>query len=120
MTTPTALENEHTLRSATARFDRLRGKDEVTLGEALERLALSEVIVRKAAYGRQLDIRAAREAGASWSQIGAALGTSKQAAWESHNRWIDGQAAAHQSTGISGMDDDTAAAARAAAGSPDS
>jgi hypothetical protein len=59
--------------------------------EALELLALSEVIVRKAAYGRQLTVRAARAAGASWAQIGAAMGTTKQAAWDGHQRWLEDQ-----------------------------
>jgi len=55
-------------------------------------LALGELIARKAGYGRQLGVRSARAAGASWSQIGGALGTTKQSAWESHNRWLDEQA----------------------------
>jgi hypothetical protein len=64
----------------------------LTRGEALELLALAEVIMRKAGYGRQLAVRTARATGASWSQIGAALGTSKQSAWETHLRWIEDQA----------------------------
>jgi hypothetical protein len=63
----------------------------LTREEALELLALGEVIARKAGYGRQLTVRTARAAGASWSQIGAALGTTKQSAWETHTRWIDDQ-----------------------------
>ncbi|GAA2620123.1 hypothetical protein Adu01nite_52240 [Paractinoplanes durhamensis] len=62
------------------------GKD-----EALEMLALSEVVIRKAGYGRQSMVRSARGAGASWTQIGTALGSSKQAAWESHSRWLEEQ-----------------------------
>jgi hypothetical protein len=54
-------------------------------------LALGELIVRKAGYGRQLGVRSARAAGASWSQIGAALGTTKQSAWEAHTRWLGEQ-----------------------------
>jgi hypothetical protein len=88
--------------------------------EALELLALSEVIARKAGYGRQLTVRSARRADASWSQIGAALGTSKQAAWEAHSRWIDGQAEQHQRSGYQGLDDAAVAAARALAGEPGS
>jgi hypothetical protein len=65
------------------------------------------LIARKAGYGRQLDVRSARSAGASWAQIGAALRTSKQSAWEAHTRWIDGQ------------DGDWASGARAWAGGPD-
>jgi Domain of unknown function (DUF4287) len=87
--------------------------------EALELLALSEVIARKAGYGRQLTVRSARVAGASWSQIGAALGTSKQSAWEAHSRWIDQQAEQHGRIGYEGMDDQQAAAARALAGTAD-
>ncbi|GIF19487.1 hypothetical protein BJ973_006532 [Actinoplanes tereljensis] len=59
--------------------------------DALEMLALSEVVIRKAGYGRQSMVRSARGAGASWTQIGTALGSSKQAAWESHNRWLEEQ-----------------------------
>jgi hypothetical protein len=87
--------------------------------EALELLALSEVIARKAGYGRQLSVRSARRAGASWSQIGAALGTSKQAAWEAHTRWIDSQAEQHRRSGYEGLDPETVAAARVLAGVPD-
>jgi hypothetical protein len=54
-------------------------------------LALGEVIIRKAGYGRQLSVRTARAIGASWAQIGAALGTSKQSVWETHTRWLDEQ-----------------------------
>ena len=57
----------------------------LTREEALEMLALSEVVIRKAGYGRQAMVRAARDAGASWAQVGVALGTTKQAAWEAHS-----------------------------------
>lgn len=63
----------------------------LNLDETLEMLALSEVLVRKASYGRQATVRAARAAGASWTQIGTALGTTKQAAWEAHQRWLADQ-----------------------------
>ncbi|HEU5108745.1 MAG TPA: hypothetical protein VFT95_09330 [Micromonosporaceae bacterium] len=108
--TPDELEREHTLLTATARYDQLRARDslapagadpdEVEPGvralsrqEALELLALGELIARKAGYGRQLGVRTARATGASWSQIGAALGTSKQSAWETHARWLEEQSA---------------------------
>jgi hypothetical protein len=68
------------------------GAGRLPAAEALELLALGEVIACKAGYGRQLAVRAARAAGASWSQIGQALGTTKQAAWEAHTRWLDQQA----------------------------
>ena len=109
MTTPEDVERQHTLLTAVARFDELRaretfgpvpgdadgGADDVGAAlsrqEALELLALGEVIARKAGYGRQLAVRSARAAGASWAQVGAALGTTKQSAWEAHTRWVDAQ-----------------------------
>ncbi|MCQ4202769.1 hypothetical protein ACFW5W_23180 [Streptomyces sp. NPDC058783] len=129
MTTPQSIEPEHTLLTAVARLDELRAREslagfgsdgeELDRPQLLELLALSEVVARKAAYGRQLTVRAAREAGASWSQIGAALGTSKQAAWEAHTRWIDAQEAARGRPGEIGFDAADAAEARAVAGRPD-
>jgi hypothetical protein len=143
MTTPAGLESQHTLATATARYDDLRLRDllapdaldplaagaagpadglpapgALSREEALELLAISEVIARKAAYGRQLTVRSARSAGASWSQIGAALGTTKQSAWEAHNRWIDEQAGQRGRPGCEGMDDQQADAARKLAGDP--
>jgi hypothetical protein len=138
MTTPASLEHQHTLATAVARYDELRMRDLLAPGaedlpadeplqpgplsqqEALELLALSEVITSKAAYGRQLTVRSARAAGASWTQIGAALGTTKQSAWEAHNRWIDQQASQRSASGPQSMDGQQAAAARALAGNPDS
>jgi hypothetical protein len=109
--TPDRLEREHTLATAVARLDALRAResfavtpdelvadgvlagpgvfrDTLSADEALELLALTEVVARKASYGRQLTVRSARAAGASWAQIGTALGTSRQAAWETHRRWL--------------------------------
>ncbi|MDT5031550.1 MAG: hypothetical protein QOC94_1721, partial [Actinoplanes sp.] len=103
MAIPDDLERQHTLSTATTRYDELRMRDALavmssdehsaplTREESLELLALSEVVIRKAGYGRQAMVRSARGAGASWTQIGTALGTSKQAAWEAHNRWIEDQ-----------------------------
>jgi hypothetical protein len=135
MTTPASLEQQYTLATAVARYDELRMRDLLAPGaddlpaeeqpgllsrqEALELLALSEVIARKAAYGRQLTVRSARAAGASWTQIGAALGTTKQSAWEAHSRWIDQQATHRSAYGHLSMDSQQAAAARALAGNPD-
>jgi hypothetical protein len=135
MPTPDELERQFTLLTAAARYDALRARDALaspvdedsppdpgaeplTRGEALELLALGEVIARKAGYGRQLSVRSARGTGASWSQIGAALGTSKQAAWEAHSRWIDEQAEP-QRDGHWGWDETDAAAARTLAGQPE-
>lgn len=137
MTTPDSLEREHTLATAVARYNDLRALDILASAppdgndgdpdqpgslprqEALELLALGEAIARKAGYGRQLTVRSARRAGASWSQIGAALGTSKQSAWEAHSRWIDEQADQHGRRGYEGMDQRRVAAARALAGDAD-
>jgi len=136
--TPDALEREHTLATAVARFNDLRVRaamaataeemaaDEpvsvapLAQGEVLELLALGEVILRKTGYGRQLDVRAARRAGASWAQIGAALGSTKQSAWEVHQRWIDQldvRADAHAEHGLVSPQDVTDA--RRLAGAPD-
>jgi hypothetical protein len=144
MSTTDSVERQHTLLTAVARYDQLRTRESMaasededldgpdamrshfapeqpplTREEALELLALGEVIARKAAYGRQLTVRTARAAGASWSQIGAALGTTKQSAWEAHTRWIDDQTAGHGRDGVQGMDDEQARTARALAGDLD-
>lgn len=135
MPIPDELEAQMTLRTAVARFEALRSRDsladsvdlsdaaagpELLSGaEALELLALGEVIIRKAGYGRQLAVRSARTAGASWSQIGQALGTSKQSAWEAHTRWIDQQVRQHDNRGYEGLDEAAAAQARALAGAAD-
>jgi hypothetical protein len=144
MPTPDSLEWEFTIATAVARFEELRYRSALAAGaaelareggpaeeggpagepplsreEALELLSLGELIARKAGYGRQLDIRWARAAGASWSQIGEALGTSKQSAWEAHTRWIDAQAEQHRRSGYEGLDEEQIAAARALAGGAD-
>ncbi|WP_203836423.1 hypothetical protein [Winogradskya humida] len=128
MTTPDELEQQHTLSTATTRYDELRMRDALAAmtgdedtetlsrSESLELLALSEVVIRKAGYGRQAMVRTARGAGASWTQIGAALGTSKQSAWETHNRWIEDQARQHELTGHQGFDPGEADTARGLAG----
>jgi hypothetical protein len=130
MTSPDELEREHTLSTATARYDDLRMREALAAmddtdhpplsqQEALELLALSEVVIRKAGYGRQAMVRTARGAGASWTQIGAALGSSKQAAWEGHQRWIEEQSRQHAVGGYQGFDPDETEAARGLAGRPD-
>ena len=123
------LERRLTLPAAVTRFEELRTRDALTdpdggpppldRREALELLALGEVIARKAGYGRQLSVRTARASGASWAEIGSALGTTRQSAWEGHRRWIDGQAAQHGAVGEIGFDDDEARRAREIAGVPD-
>ena len=134
MVSPEELETRVTLRTAVARYEQLRAlesladdadepvtalaapREALSQRQALELLALSEVITRKAGYGRQLTVRAARLAGASWSAIGQALGTTKQAAWEAHTRWIDDQARQHRATGHSGLSELEVARARRLAG----
>jgi len=127
VTTPDEFERQETLRVAVARYDELRLRDSLSSdpdreeigpagrplarAEALELLALGEVIARKAAYGRQLAVRTARAAGASWSQIGLALGATKQSAWEGHNRWIQEQVRQHENSGYEGLDELEAAQA---------
>ena len=98
---PDELERAHSLATATRRYDDLRMRDALaamhpdpggsalTRAEILEMLALSEIIIRKAGYGRQATVRSARAAGASWTEIGVALGISKQSAWEAHRRWAE-------------------------------
>ncbi|MGY1808196.1 hypothetical protein ACI8AF_12575 [Blastococcus sp. SYSU D00669] len=115
------LEGRFTLAAAVGRFDELRLRDSLgdpplSHDEALELLALGEVIARKAGYGRQLTVRTARARGASWAAIGTALGTTRQSAWEAHRRWIDQQAARHGAVGEIGFGDEDAAAARDLAG----
>lgn len=105
------------MRSALASLD----DDAPPVGpaECLEALALSEVLIRKAIHGRQLDVRAARRAGASWTQVGASVGMSKQAAWEAHDRWINGQAELHRNSDLEGLDRPAEQAARDIAGGPE-
>ncbi len=134
MVSPDELERDFTLRTAVARYEALRireslagtvGPDEpdavdegrLSRGEELELLALAEVITRKIGYGRQLSVRGARQAGASWSEIGRALGTSKQAAWEAHSRWIDQQVEQNKDNDLTGLDPVQASHARQVAGS---
>jgi hypothetical protein len=119
------LERQHTLSSAVIRYDALRARDSLadpddpsgprplTREEALELLALGEVIARRAAQGRQLTVRTARSTGASWAQIGRALGATRQSAWEAHRRWIDSQVAQRGASDLMGFDDEEAAEARA-------
>jgi hypothetical protein len=124
MTTPEDAERRTTLTSAVKRYEALRQRDSLadpeapdgptplSRAEALELLALGEVIVRKAGYGRQLAVRTARENGASWAEIGRSLGQSRQSAWEAHTRWIENLALDHEVTGLEGLDATEAARAR--------
>jgi hypothetical protein len=96
MSTPQSVAPRYTLPTAVARLDELRLRGTLAGGgtggerpgrtELLELLALGEAVARKAAEGRRLAVRAAREAGASWSQIGAALGTDERTARQTYAR----------------------------------
>ncbi|GAB7192841.1 hypothetical protein NUM3379_35500 [Kineococcus sp. NUM-3379] len=136
MVTADELERAVSLRAAVARYEVLRARDSLVEGadplgerdgvpdpldreEALELLALGEVIARKAGYGQQLAVRTARSHGATWAQIGQALGTSRQSAWELHMRWIEQQVHQHAEHEHSGLDAAEEVIARAVAGSVD-
>lgn len=136
MVSPDELERDVTLQTAIAKYEALRMREtlagsvdptqvdaseqrRLSRGEELELLALAEVITRKVGYGRQLSVRGARQAGASWSEIGRALGTSKQSAWEAHSRWIDQQVQQNKDNGVAGFDAVQANRARQVAGSPE-
>ena len=129
--TPEALESEFSLPTAATRLDFLSRRDNgdtavniasaddddhwasikaadtsLDTDEALELLALGEVVARKAHDSQLIGIRAALRGGASWEEIGAALGTSPDAAYDSFQESVARQ-----------LDADAAAAARELAGS---
>jgi hypothetical protein len=128
--TPEVLEAEFSLTTAATRLDFLRRRDsgQTTLNtvrgedgdhwdalrdsgtnldtyEALELLALGEVVSRKAHSSQLIGIRAALRGGAGWEQIAEALGTTAESAWDAFH-----DAVARE------LDDDAAASARALAG----
>lgn len=140
-TTPEVLESEFSLTTAVTRLDFLSRRDNVAVDgpndrtdddddwanfkalgtsldvdEALELLALGEVVARKAHSHRQLGIRAALRGGADWTQIGRALGVSPRAAWERHVSWLDGQAAAGRAGDVDALSAEALASARRLAG----
>ncbi len=106
--TPAALEAEFSLVTAASRVDFLSRRDggETSLNtvaddddhwgslldsgtsldtaEALELLALGEVISRKAHDSRLTGLRAALRGGAGWDQIGHALDQTPAQAWETY------------------------------------
>jgi hypothetical protein len=121
--TPAALEPEFTLTTAATRLDFLSRRDsggsalntvhdddedhwnamkgaDTSLDsyEALELLALGEVIARKAHDSQLIGIRAALRGGASWEQIAEALDVTPAVAYDGFNdsvaRTLDEQAAA--------------------------
>ena len=129
--TPDTLEPEFSLTTAATRLDFLSRRDNgdtalnvvrdddenswrsirtaetsLDVDEALELLALGEVVARKAHGSRLVGIRAALRGGAGWEQIAAALDVTAQEAWDAYQQAIAGQLA-----------DDAATAARELAGS---
>jgi hypothetical protein len=129
--TPEALEPEFTLTTAATRldflsrrdggvaalnvvhqddedhWDALKGQDtSLDTYEALELLALGEVISRKAHDSQLIGMRAALRGGAGWEQIAEALGVTPAAAYDAFNESVSRQ-----------LDADAAAAARELAGS---
>jgi hypothetical protein len=128
--TPAALEEEFSLPTAATRLDFLSRRDsgDATLNtvadedddwsaikatttsldasEALEMLALGEVIFRKAHGSRLIGLRAALRGGADWEQIAAALDRSPADAWETYLSLVD-----------DGLEGEAAEAARELAGS---
>jgi hypothetical protein len=83
--------------------------------EALELLALGEVVVRKARASRQQGVLAALRGGAGWADISAALDVSAAAAWDEHTAWLDEQDAA-RGRGDDALDADSVTHARELAG----
>jgi hypothetical protein len=128
--TPEALEPEFTLTTAATRLDFLSRRDsggsalntvhdddedhwnamkgsDTSLDsyEALELLALGEVIARKAHDSQLIGIRAALRGGAGWDRIAAALGVTPDVAYDAFSESVAKQ-----------LDDEAAAIARELAG----
>jgi hypothetical protein len=139
--TPEVLESEFSLLTAVTRLDFLSRRDNVVVDEltdsvdddddwmrikdvtttldadeALELLALGEVVARKAHEHRQLGIRAALRGGADWSQIARALGVTPRAAWARHISWLDEQTAARAVGDADALDAESISVARQLAG----
>ncbi len=128
--TPEVLEDEFTLTTAATRLDFLSRRDSgdtalntvraqddddwsslkaidtsLDTYEALELLALGEVVARKAHDSQLIGIRAALRGGAGWNEIAEALGTTPDAAYDAFQDAITRQ-----------LDDEAADAARELAG----
>ncbi len=138
--TPRELEDEVTLQVAANRIDFLSRRDagvvEATAPddaddfladlrntgtrldrhEALELLALGEVVYRKAHDSRHLGMHAALREGAGWADIATALDGDAGLAWDAHQQWIEDQFRLHRSTGSGGLDAGAASTARELAG----
>ncbi len=139
--TPEVLEREFSLLTAVTRLDFLSRRDNVVrdepndsaddddhwmsikdvtttldVEEALELLALGEVVARKAHEHRHLGIRAALRGEADWSQIGRSLGVTPRAAWQQHTAWLDEQEKARAAGDHDALDPESIARARDLAG----
>ena len=139
--TPEVLESEFSLITAATRPDFLSRRDNIVIDqpndsadddddwvrikdvttsldvdEALELLALGEVVARKAHEHRHLGIRAALRNGADWREIGTAMGCSARAAWERHTGWLNEQEAARRAGDAEALDEESLAHARRLAG----
>lgn len=69
---------------------RFEGETVVT-SQALERLAVSEAISRYVNNGRQVDILASLNAGASWREVADVLDAPERQLRDEFARWVDGQ-----------------------------
>ena len=122
--TPSALEAEFSLTTAATRLDFLSRRDNgdtalnvvaddddgwgalrdsgtsLDTAEALELLALGEVVSRKAHDSQLIGIRAALRGGAGGDQVARALGVTPQQAWETYLELVD--------TGLDGGDAEVA------------
>ena len=125
--TPAALEAEFSLTTAATRLDFLSRRDNgdaalntvahrdddgddwgalrdsgtsLDPAEALELLALGEVVARKAHDSRLVGLRAALRGGAGWDQIARALDRTPAQAWETYLELVD--------DGLDGADADAA------------
>ena len=111
--TPAVLEEEFSLPTAATRLDFLSRRDSgdtalntvvdqdddwgairgsttsLDVAEALELLALGEVVSRKAHDSRLVGLRAALRGGADWDQIAAALDRTPAEAWETYLSLVD-------------------------------
>ena len=111
--TPARLMDEFSLPTAATRLDFLSRRDNgdtalntvidagddwsaigaattsLDVAEALEVLALGEVIARKAHDSRLIGLRAALRGGADWEQIAAALDRTPAQAWETYLALVD-------------------------------
>lgn len=67
------------------------GGGAVVAGQALERLAVSEAISRYVHNGRQVDILASLNAGASWREVADVLDAPETQLRAEFSRWVDGQ-----------------------------